>query len=102
MSFMKTVGIGKLQKNASAVIRDVKAGETVEITVRGQVVARILPEIGALPASMSKLDRLIAAGLAHGDGRGFRDAIRRFPPQPLGPGEYSPSDMLRDLRADER
>ena len=97
MTHMKTVGIRQLQQNASAVIREVKAGEIVEITERGQVVARLVP-----PAKMNKLDALIAAGLARGDGRGFREMIRRFPPQPLGPGEYSPSDMLRDLRADER
>ena len=97
MTHMKTVGIRQLQQNASAVIREVKAGEIVEITERGQVVARLVP-----PAKLNKLDALIAAGLARGDGRGFKESMRKYPPIELPPGSYSISDALRDLRADER
>jgi prevent-host-death family protein len=43
---VKIVGIRQLQQNASAVIREVKAGDTVEITERGRVVARIVPDAG--------------------------------------------------------
>jgi prevent-host-death family protein len=96
MTHMKTVGIRHLQQHASAVIRDVKAGEVVEITERGRVVARLVPPTG------SRLDALIAAGLAHGDGRGFEESMRLYPPLPLLPGEISPSEVLRELRADER
>ena len=97
MTHMKSVGIRQLQQNASAVIREVKAGEIVEITERGRVVARLVP-----PAKMNKLDALIAAGLARGDGRGFKESMRLYPPIPHTPGEYTLSDALRDLRADER
>jgi prevent-host-death family protein len=97
MTHMKTVGIRQLQQHASAVIRDVKAGEIVEITERGRVVARLVP-----PTAGSKLDALIAAGLAWGDGRGFEESMRRYPPLPLLPGEMSLSEALRELRSDER
>jgi prevent-host-death family protein len=97
MTHMKRVGIRQLQQHASAVIRQVKAGEVVEITQRDRVVARLVP-----PAEGSKLDALIAAGLARGDGRGFVESMRRYPPQPGVPGESSLSEALRELRADER
>jgi prevent-host-death family protein len=94
---MKSVGIRQLQQHASAVIRDVQAGEVVEITQRGRVVARLVP-----PSGGSKLDTLIAAGLARGDGRGFAESLRQHPPQPAVPGEITLSEALRDLRSDDR
>lgn len=97
MTHMKTVGIRHLQQHASAVIRDVKAGEVVEITERGRVVARLVP-----PPGGSTLDGFIAAGLARGDGRGFGESMRHHPPRPAAPGEITLSDALRDLRSDER
>jgi prevent-host-death family protein len=94
---MKTVGIRQLQQRASTVIREVKAGEVVEITERGRVVARLVP-----PTPGGKLDELIAAGLVRGDGRGFRESMRRYPSQVAVAGEVTLSDALRDLRSDER
>jgi prevent-host-death family protein len=96
MTHMRSVGIRQLQQHASAVIRDVQAGEVVEITQRGRVVARLVPPGG------SKLDALIAAGLARGDGRGLVESLRQHPPQPAVPGETTLSEALRDLRSDER
>ena len=40
---MRQVGIRNLKTNLSGVLRDVKAGETIEVTERGHVVARIVP-----------------------------------------------------------
>jgi prevent-host-death family protein len=97
MTHMRSVGIRQLQQHASAVIRDVKAGEVVEITQRGRVVARLVP-----PSGSSKLEALIAAGLARGDGRGFAASMRQYPPRPAVPGEPTLSEALRGLRADER
>ena len=94
---MRAVGIRELQQHASAVVRDVAAGEIIEITQRGRVVARMVP-----PAPKSKLDQLIEAGLAHGDGRGFAEHLREFPPEAPLPGERPLSEVLAELRADER
>jgi prevent-host-death family protein len=41
---MRSVGIRELKQNASRVVRNVqKTGEEVSVTVRGEVVARIVP-----------------------------------------------------------
>lgn len=40
---MKTYGVRELRQNASMVLRDVAAGETVEITSNGHPVARMIP-----------------------------------------------------------
>lgn len=55
---MGTVGIRELKQNASAVVARAAAGETVTITDRGRPVAQMTP----LPTS--RLDQLVAAGLA--------------------------------------
>jgi prevent-host-death family protein len=98
MTHMKSVGIRQLQQHASAVIRDVKAGEVVEITERGRVVARLVP-----PSGGGRLEALIAAGLAtRGDGRGLAESMRRHPPVAGPAGGMTLSEALRELRADER
>jgi prevent-host-death family protein len=53
------VGIRELKQNASAVIRRVLAGETIEVTDHGRPVARIVPLRAA-----SVLDQLVAEGRA--------------------------------------
>ena len=59
MSDMDRVGIRELKQNASAVIRRVMAGETLEITEHGRPVARFVPL-----RAMSTLDQLVAEGRA--------------------------------------
>ena len=43
MCYMTSVGIRQLRQNASALLRLVAAGETIEITDHGHPVARIVP-----------------------------------------------------------
>ncbi len=97
VAHVKSVSVRELQQNASAVLRDVVAGEIVEITRRGRVVARLVPPSGA-----STLDGLIAAGIARGDGRGLVDSMRQYPPAAATPGSLASSEALRALRSDER
>lgn len=40
---MKRVGVRELRQNASRYLERVKAGETVEVTERGQLVALLVP-----------------------------------------------------------
>ncbi|WP_081815145.1 type II toxin-antitoxin system Phd/YefM family antitoxin [Leifsonia aquatica] len=56
---MHSVGIRELKQNASAVVADVAAGETVVISDRGRPVARLTP----LPRSVWA--GLVESGLAH-------------------------------------
>ena len=90
---MGSIGIRELRASLSGVIRRVAAGETVEVTDRGQTVARIVPV-----RHRSTLDQLVAEGrasLAEGD-------LLRHEPLPRQPGERSLSEVLSERRADER
>jgi prevent-host-death family protein len=87
------VGIRDLKQNASAVVKRVEAGETVEITDRGRPVARMVPLRHA-----SAYDRLVAEGKitpAHG-------SVLDHRPLPPLPGRPLGSEALAELRADER
>ena len=92
---MKTVGIRQLQQHASAVIRDVKAGEVVEITERGRVVARLVP------AREERWDQLIAAGVLRPATADFAATLRAHPPLPADPTQPSLSEILRQMREDD-
>ena len=55
---MLRIGVRELRQNASKYLARVKAGETVEVTERGVLVARIVPP----KPTTSARDRLVAAG----------------------------------------
>lgn len=86
---MKTVGIRALKQNASAVVAEAAAGETITITDRGRPVAQITP----LPES--RIDALVKAGRA----RKARRNISELPPPKPGP---SISEALYEMRRSER
>jgi prevent-host-death family protein len=86
---MSEVGIRALKQNASAVVAEAAAGETVTITDRGRPVARMT----AIPKS--RLQALIDAGHA----RVARRRIVELSPPADGP---SLSKELQSMRDDER
>jgi prevent-host-death family protein len=90
---MFQIGIRDLKQNASAVVRRVASGETIEITDRGHPVARIVPLRHA-----SAAEQLIAEGRMT-PASGNRSNL---PPLPPVPGRPLLSEALADLRADER
>jgi prevent-host-death family protein len=55
---MLRIGVRELRQNASRYLARVKAGESVEVTERGILVARLVPP----QPSESARDRLVAAG----------------------------------------
>jgi prevent-host-death family protein len=87
---MLRIGVRELRQNASRYLAQVKAGETIEVTERGVLVARLVP----LQASDSARDRLITAGkLVPAKGP------RRLP-QPMSVDGPSSGEVLDDLRED--
>jgi prevent-host-death family protein len=56
----ENIGVRESRQNASAYLRRVQAGETIQITDRGVPVAILAP----IPRPMTKLDQLIAEGKA--------------------------------------
>ena len=91
---MTRIGIRELRQNASAWLRRVAAGESFEVTDRGRPVALLVP----VPPAAG-LDALVETGRARpGSGR-LSDL---GPPLPPRPGVPRPSEVLEQLRADER
>jgi prevent-host-death family protein len=91
---MRSIGVRELRQNASRYLREVKRGETVEVTERGEPVARLVP----IPEE-SPYDRLVAEGRIR-PGRG--NLLDLGPPLEPKPGVPLPSEVLERLRADER
>lgn len=55
---MTTIGVRELRQHASAYLARVEAGEELSVTVRGRLVARLVP----VTATERTRDRLIAEG----------------------------------------
>jgi len=83
---MSEVGIRALKQNASAVVVEAAAGETVTITDRGRAVAQLTP----IPASV--LQRMLASGRA----RPPRRDIRELPAPDPGPDLSGVLTTMRD------
>ena len=88
-----SVGIRALQQHASAVVARAAAGERILVTDRGRPAALLVPVPGA------GLERLVAAGLARPARRAASDLA---PPAPARTGDRPLSEVLAELRADER
>lgn len=92
---MKRIGVRELRQNASRYLALVKAGETVEVTERGELVALLSPP----GASRSSRDRLIAAGrlipALSPTGR-----LRSPHPVPIAAGEPTNSELLDSERTE--
>jgi prevent-host-death family protein len=93
----RRIGIRELRQHASVYVDLVEKGQTVDITNRGRLVARLVP--AAEPESA--LERLIAAGIiepAEEPGN-----LLEIPPgPPVPPGHLTISEALQEQRQDLR
>ena len=92
---MIRIGVRELKNGLSAALRQVEDGETVEVTDHGRPIARI---VSVRP---TQVEQLIADGrmtLPEEDD----DLLALGPPPPLRPGERTGSEILAELREDER
>lgn len=86
---MERIGVRELRQNASRYLAMVKAGETVEVTERGELVALLVSP----HRSATNRDRLIAAGrLIPAPGPTGR--LRSSRPVPVAAGEPSNQELL--------
>ena len=90
MSDMNQVGVRELRRQASAILRRVAAGETVEVTDRGRPVAILLK---TMPAGLLRLEREGIIRRADGD-------LLRVAPIGLPPGAQLPSKLVSEGRAE--
>lgn len=89
---MERIGVRELRQHASRYLQRVKAGETVEVTERGELVALLVPPSRA----MSSRERLVADGRLVPASRPLR-----LPPRvPAAPGAATTAVALDDLRED--
>ncbi|MCP9487713.1 MAG: type II toxin-antitoxin system prevent-host-death family antitoxin [Gaiellaceae bacterium MAG52_C11] len=91
---MERIGIRELRQHASRWVRRAAAGESFEVTDRGRPVARLQP----IPPGEG-VERLVAEGrISEAEG----DLLALGLPLPPKPGVKLPSEVLAELRADER
>ena len=60
---MLATNVKELKARLSAFLREVERGETVLVTDRGKVIARLMPLAGGLDAVPDEHARLLAAGV---------------------------------------
>jgi prevent-host-death family protein len=91
----KRIGIRELRQHASLYVDLAEKGQTVDITNRGRLVARLVPAGEA----ESPLERLIAAGILRpAEDPGRLLDIEPAPPVPAG--QPTASEILQELRED--
>lgn len=88
MSHMERIGVRELRRDASAILRRVAAGETVEVTDRGRYVAVLLR---AMPNGLSRLEREGQLRRPVGD-------LLALTPIRLPDGAASPSGLVTEGR----
>lgn len=89
---MERIGVRELRQHATRYLSRVKAGETVEVTERGRLIALLVPP----DPGTSARERLIASGQLVPAARPFRLPQRR----PTSPGAPDSGAALDDLRTD--
>ncbi|MCF4121936.1 type II toxin-antitoxin system prevent-host-death family antitoxin [Antribacter sp. KLBMP9083] len=90
---MTVLGIRALKQNASAVVAQAAAGETITITDRGRPVALLVP----IPDD--PLERLVAAARRRGTMRGLGELPPSRPDRTGGP---TATEILLAMRDEER
>jgi prevent-host-death family protein len=90
MSHMERVGVRELRRQASAILRRVAAGETVEVTDRGRPVAVL---IKTMPSGLARLEREGLLRRAEADLLDLR-------PVPLPSDAVAPSQIVANGRSD--
>ena len=91
------IGIRELRQHASVYVDLAQKGYTVDITNRGQLVARLVPA----REPESALERLIAAGIIR-DAEDPGDLLDVEPAPPVAPGQPTLSEILLQMREEER
>lgn len=74
---MKRATITEAKNGLSALIDQVKAGESILITDRGVPVARLAPATTAATADDGRIERLVRAGLATRGTGNYTEFLRR-------------------------
>jgi prevent-host-death family protein len=94
----ESIGIRELRQHASRYVAMAKQGKRVPVTERGELVAYLVPAHDP----STTFQRMVAAGqvrLAEGN---INDTLARWEPLAAEPGEKPLSEVLREMRDEER
>jgi len=106
---MKQIAVDELCGRAKDYLREVEAGASFEVTDGGRAVALLIPapsngeqhEPGTKWLG-DRLEHLIAEGRVKRGKGNLDEFLRKHPPLPHKPGLPLPSEVLEQMRADER
>jgi prevent-host-death family protein len=93
----RRIGIRELRQHASLYVDLAEKGHTVDITNRGRLVAHLVPA----SEPESPLERLIAAGIIE-PAEDPGDLLDVEPGPPVPPGQPTASEILLQMREEER
>lgn len=91
---MERIGIRELRQHASVWLKRVQRGDSFEVTDRGRPVALLVPV-----ADLDQLDWLLGSGEVRSASADLLEVVSPLPPKP---GIPLPSEILAQLREDER
>ena len=96
-SHMKKASLTETKNRLSALIDEVKAGETILVLDRGRPVARIEPAVAG-PEAVGRLDRLERKGLVRrAREKAPAELLGKRPPRP-NPGASALAELLAERR----
>ncbi len=95
---MRTIGVRELHQNTSEWLRLVKDGDTLQVTEHGHPVAMIT----GIPDNETPLERMVREGKATPASGDLLEYLDAHPPLPAVEGVPLPSEMLAEMRANER
>ena len=98
---MKRASVSYAKNNLSALLADVRGGETVLVTLRGKAVAQIRP-FDADSAIDQAVTELIEEGIANPPVAGLDVHSFLAAPKPRLPKGYSASRLIAEERSEER
>ncbi|MBA3293502.1 MAG: type II toxin-antitoxin system prevent-host-death family antitoxin [Geodermatophilaceae bacterium] len=96
---MERIGVRELRQHASRYLARVKGGEIIEVTDRGDPVARLVPIPKDVHSPETTVQQLIDAGVLHPATLDYRQLPA---PLPARAGQRPLSEILEEMRNEER
>ena len=98
MSEPESIGIRELRQHASRYVAMARQGKRVPVTDRGELVAYLVPA----HEPNTTFQRLVAAGQVRLATGSITETLASWEPLESEPGEKPLSEVLRDIRDEER
>jgi prevent-host-death family protein len=94
----ESIGIRELRQHASRYVAMAKQGRRIPVTDRGELVAYLVPA----HEPTTTFERLVAAGQVRLATGNIKETLASLEPLKAKPGEKTMSEVLREMRDEER